>query len=652
MKIGKVISIEHDKFKIKLSSEITTNSLNISGEIYYFGNIGGYVKIKNSLNEWIICEIISIFSNDYNIKNQYDALHNREIIAKPIGSISPKNNTFQLGISIFPSIYSNVEIIAFEDMNHILSTACNTNDNKNNNNKQEHSQINIGISKNLINYPVNISIDKLFNIHSAILGNSGSGKSSTISTILQSIIEKKDFSAKGAKIIIFDVNGEYINAIENKGDGIKIQYLKPNIPNNTKNPTKPFYLPHFLLSLDEWAAFLLATEATQKPFWEKVLKESYRFHKQNENNADENKDFENYIKCRITLLVTGALEVADTDTAVVTTIRNLLHRIKSILDNSKYPNINTFINNFLSKCKIEFGKNNESIQNHISSILNGNKIINIDKYNDFKNQKIEYDSYFSVEFIKIAVDWILLEEESKGNKRIREHTSTMITRLEHFMENDECSFMRNGMENDECSFMRNGNEIESQDNFKNQLFKDNQITIIDTSELSPYSLETLTSVTSRILFDMQKKLSNRSEEPIHLILDEAHRYIKKDTKFMITENIFEKISREGRKYAFYLIVSSQRPSELSETVLSQCGNFIIHRIQNQVDMNFIANIMPFFSDDFKNKIKLSVPGEALIFGNCVPMPLQVKVNEPSPKPKSENCNIPKKWFKEEATEGS
>ena len=499
MKIGKVISIEHDKFKIKLSSEITTNSLNISGEIYYFGNIGGYIKIKNSLNEWIICEIISIFSNDYNIKNQYDALHNREIIAKPIGSISPKNNTFQLGISIFPSIYSNVEIIAFEDMNHILSTACNTNDNKNNNNKQEHSQINIGISKNLINYPVNISIDKLFNIHSAILGNSGSGKSNTISTILQSIIEKKDFSAKGAKIIIFDVNGEYKSAIRNKDDSIKIQHLKPNIPNdaenNTTNPTKPFYLPHFLLSLDEWAAFLLATEATQKPFWEKVLKESYILHKQNENNDDENKDFENYIKRRITLLVTEALGVADNDTTVVTTIRNLLHRIKSILNNNKDPNIIDFIDNFLSKCKIEFGENNESIQKHISSILNNKKSIDMDKYNDFKNQKMEYGSYFNFKVIKIAVDWILLEEESKGNKRVREHTSTMITRLEHFMENDE------------CSFMRNGNEIKSQNAFKNQLFKDNQITIIDTSELSPYSLETLTSVTSRILFDIKKNIS-------------------------------------------------------------------------------------------------------------------------------------------------
>ena len=173
-----------------------------------------------------------------------------------------------------------------------------------------------------------------------------------------------------------------------------------------------------------------------------------------------------------------------------------------------------------------------------------------------------------------------------------------------------------------------------------------QLIIIDTSELSPDILETLTSVVSRLLFDERKKLigENRRKKPIHLILDEAHRYIKKHYEYLLKENIFEKIAREGRKYSFYLLVSYQRPSELSETVLSQCANFIIHRIQNERDMQYIQAILPYFSEAFTNKIKQSTPGEALVFGNCVSMPLHLKIHKSDPAPNSDNCKIPEEWF--------
>lgn len=91
-------------------------------------------------------------------------------------------------------------------------------------------------------------------------------------------------------------------------------------------------------------------------------------------------------------------------------------------------------------------------------------------------------------------------------------------------------------------------------------------------------------------------------------------------------------------------MSSQRPSELSQTVLSQCGNYIVHRIQNEVDMKYVYSVLPYFSEDYIIKIKQAVPGEALIFGNCVPMPLMVKVIEADPAPNSKNCDIKREWF--------
>ena len=179
-----------------------------------------------------------------------------------------------------------------------------------------------------------------------------------------------------------------------------------------------------------------------------------------------------------------------------------------------------------------------------------------------------------------------------------------------------------------------------------------QLITIDSSEVGSDALELMTSVVSRMIFDYRKSKygDDRQKNPIHLILDEAHRYIRKDADYILRENIFEKIAREGRKYSLYLMVSSQRPSELSQTVLSQCGNYIVHRIQNEVDMKYIYSVLPYFSEDYITKIKQAVPGEALIFGNCVPMPLMIKVTEANPAPNSKNCDICTEWFGKALTE--
>lgn len=165
-------------------------------------------------------------------------------------------------------------------------------------------------------------------------------------------------------------------------------------------------------------------------------------------------------------------------------------------------------------------------------------------------------------------------------------------------------------------------------------------------QIYPFLIQVYADEYGIMIFDYRKqKLGHdRRERPIHLILDEAHRYIRKDANYIMRENIFEKIAREGRKYSLYLIISSQRPSELSQTVLSQCGNYIVHRIQNEVDMKYIYSVLPYFSDDYITKIKQAIPGEALIFGNCVPMPLMVKVTKANPAPNSDNCIISKEWF--------
>ena len=276
MKIGKIISVEYDKFRVRLFHTTRNSTVNIDGKVYYFGNIGSFLKTLNSSGEYIMCEVVSIVdwvSKDNQIYSTYNLDSSREIIIKPIGTLVDER--FCMGVGIFPSLYSDVEIVTYKDLDTILSY------NDSEVAEGVHSSITIGNSKNLINYTIDIDIDRFFNIHSAVLGNSGSGKSNTIAHILHEIYRKQQNEAFGAKTIIFDANGEYPKAFgedAHLNNDIEKVFYKPNIKNEDE-AYKPFLLPYYLMSLDEWLSFLMASERTQKPFWDHVLQESYKFYK-------------------------------------------------------------------------------------------------------------------------------------------------------------------------------------------------------------------------------------------------------------------------------------------------------------------------------------------------------------------------------------
>lgn len=637
MKIGKIISVEFDKFRVKLFHTTKTSTVSIEGKVYYFGNIGSYLKVENSVGDNIICEVVSVIDNSTEAKpyTNFNLDSSRELIIKPIGTLK-KDKNFAMGVGVFPSIYSDVLIVTETDIQNILETKEELKDSK------IHNEINIGTIKSLINYSVKININKLFNIHTAVIGNSGSGKSNTISHILQEIIRKKENSGKGIKVILFDVNGEYKKAFEQeKNKDFGIIFYKPTKEKGYKN----FTLPYYLMNLDEWSAFLMATDRTQKPFWDKVLQECYKFYKIKTGTQEDREKFINYFRFKLFNILNYIFSRVDSDTANVTSAASAVRKIKEVISSDKFEKSKELkelikdIDKILKHCVLSYGVKDSKLLEIITEL---SEKIDYDLAYNIQELKLKHGNYYDYKFLAVASEIVLLEESAKGNSRVGENTSTMMSRLEYFLNNSDCAFMKS----DE-------NIFESEEDYLEKVFfisktvKSNQLVILNSSEVNRDILELLTSVINRLIFDYRKKKfgNDRREQPIHIVLDEAHRYIKKDTEYLLKENIFEKIAREGRKYSLYLIVSSQRPSELSQTVLSQCGNYIIHRIQNEVDMNYIYSVLPYFSSDYITKIKQSIPGEALIFGNCVPMPLSIKIEKANPEPNSENCIINEEWYK-------
>lgn len=641
MKIGKIISVEYNKFRVRLFQSTRNSTTSIDGSVYYFGNIGSYLKTQNVSGEQIICEVVSVV--DYASPNaqvsKYNLDSSREIVLQPIGTIS-RDGGFSLGVGIFPSLYADVEIVLTSDLDLILEGV------KEGFEKDTgvHVFFRIGTSKSMLNYQINLNINSFFNIHTAILGNSGSGKSNTVAHILQEVYRKDNNFAKGAKTILFDSNGEYKKAFSDARltKEIDVKFYKPTlIRMDLDSGQESFPMPYYLMNLDEWLGFLMASELTQKPFWDKVLQTTYKFYKIVNDNSNSNTSFVNYFKWKVLHILSLVLAQVDSDTARITAARSVLYRCGQLLgEEERLSEMREFLQKAEQCCSIVYGNNDSKLDGFISSAkdsINENDAITVDL------QKLMPGEYYDYKFLSIAVEMTLLEEEARGNIRIREYASTMITRLDYFLNNPECGFMKSEKQ-----------DYQNVEDYLKKVFginddeKKKQLIVIDSSEINSETLELLTSVISRMLFDHRKHLygESRRKQPIHLIMDEAHRYIRKNGGYILRENIFEKIAREGRKYSLYLMISSQRPSELSETVLSQCGNYIVHRIQNEVDLKYVYSVLPYFSEDFVSKIKQSVPGEALIFGSCVPMPLQIKVPRANPDPDSDNCKIAEEWFKE------
>ena len=160
MKIGKITKINYSDLTARVSTDIRGNSVNIRGTIYYFGNIGGYLKVSNAVNEDIVCEVTAILDTDPNKEGQsFNIESERELILKPIGTKS--GDKFNLGVGIYPSLYSDVSIITYEELEVILSNA-DTDEPYPEIGDQVHKTFELGTSKSLIDYPMSISINKFF----------------------------------------------------------------------------------------------------------------------------------------------------------------------------------------------------------------------------------------------------------------------------------------------------------------------------------------------------------------------------------------------------------------------------------------------------------------------------------------------------------
>lgn len=171
-----------------------------------------------------------------------------------------------------------------------------------------------------------------------------------------------------------------------------------------------------------------------------------------------------------------------------------------------------------------------------------------------------------------------------------------------------------------------------------------QIVNFNLDDVDDSFAKTITKIFCRILFDFTKSLKDRGSLPFNILLEEAHRYIQNDTDtFILGYNIFDRIAKEGRKYGLIMSLISQRPVEISDTVISQCSNFLIFKMNHPRDLDYIKKMVPNISEEIVEKQKTLQPGTCMAFGSAFRIPMIVRMEMPNPQPYSANADVFKQW---------
>ncbi len=585
--IGKIIDICDNIVIVKLAIDISnqTNLVNI------------HVVFEDN-NQKIVGEIRSISLDQVKIAI--------------VGEI--KDNKFIPGFSKKPSFKSMVRIIVMDELELILGRQ----------NITDNDQITLGYSTVYNNYKINIGINDFFSNHFAILGNTGSGKSFTVSRLIQNIFTSSNYVPINANIFVFDAYGEYKTAFSRLNEISPMLNTKYYTTNTNFPEGDILKIPLWLLKTDDIALLLEASEPAQLSIIDKALRLVPIIKGTDDDAIKHCNDI--IARAILDLLKSGkdTIKISDQIKAILSTVSTPALNLETVISQPGY-------NRPLKQCL--YVDNNgkmlemELVTNFISSFI----------IDGLEEPEPREDVMYTLQDLEKAMEFSLISEGILKSDKVFDYANILSVRLHSLVNSSYSQYFDFDKMITKAEYIRS--LIYTYDNKKAQIINFNINYVNDRMAKS------LVKIISKLLFDFAAENKDRASMPFHIILEEAHRYVQDDIdQKLLGYNIFDRITKEGRKYGVLLGLITQRPSELSETSISQCSNFIILRTLHPRDLKYIREMVPNISDEVMAMLKTLQSGSAIGFGSAFKVPTAVKIEKPNPEPLSNNCDIVKVWY--------
>ena len=619
-KVGKITSVEGRFVKITVDKNKNTSYLIYKGELLKNISVGGYIKIVKGFikiigkieGEYITEDKIvpqkesqsAFLKNHYKNKGEYKDEKekiNRVLNVSLLGFFGDKG--FERGIKELPLIDNECFLLEKKEFNTVHNFV-----------KDNDESITIGSLSLEKGQPIKVGINSLFTGHIGIFGNTGSGKSYTLAKIYRELFKKykeiESFKTNGM-FFLFDFNGEYSEdkiIIENK----KIYNLTTrkevkSIQDNEKFPLNE----NDLIDIELISILANATEKTQKPF----INRSLNFYKKIISNDNSLEFFKNNIKKRIK----DILKMPDKDKAYM-----LIDYLISILENEN-SNLNE---SFFSEIDWNNKNNHFMKKGGLCKVLEDNEIEEICLYKEVNN----YD--FPKNILSKIIHFLYLQIifDVYNDKAHNEHIAPAINKLKSKREDIE--------------------KVLNTENNKSNIFSENNIIILNLRDVNLEMKKTLPLLLSKKIYSEHKKAYNKNQEKfLNIIIDEAHNILSKES-FREAESwkdyrleTFEEIIKEGRKFGVFLTIASQRPHDISPTIISQLHNYFLHRLINNHDIKAVEKTIAYLDRVSFDSLPILPTGTCIVAGLFAQVPVIVDIGKIKldHEPDNKTIDLIKNW---------
>ena len=560
--LGSVQDVSGTTVRVVMVNDTLSGLTYVDGEGYKIGQIGSFVKIPIGYNYLfgIITQVGASAVPENQSSNQ--PYGNRWMTIQLVGE-GQRSGEFQRGISQYPTISDEVHLVSEIDLKRIYGQP------------DKPYFVNVGHITGAESIPALIDVNKLITRHSAVVGTTGSGKSTTVASLLNALSDTKKYPS--SRILVFDIHGEYGKALKDRANIFKI-----NADKSDTSSEKELYLPFWALNFEELIDISFGKFSNEK---------------------DQNIVLERILQEKLKSIINNPKEGIEIDTL------NVDSPIPFSLNHIWYELYTQTIGKFYRD-------------------RDGNPLDNLAFETDSKGQEIKGDPITATPpiFKKINTNTAngervqyLPETPLNNSQQLHSLGSKLrIPRYDFIFKPGEWSPKEDGHTDKDLDSL-----------IKDWIGSDKPITILDLSGVPIAILNTIIGVLLRIVYDglfWARNLSQGGKErPLLLVMEEAHNYLNSEGSAL---SIVQKIVKEGRKYGIGTMIVSQRPSEINSTILSQCGTFFALRLSNSTDRSHITSAVSDNLEGLTSMLPILKTGEAIILGESVKLPMRTIIKAP------------------------
>lgn len=579
------------------------------GRIIYISDNIAHIKVEGNILAQDMMNMHIVFEDETKkIIGEVEDMDMELIKVRFLGEI--QGDKFLGGVIRKPSLSANVRIITKEELGLIVG-------------RETPSSMLIGASPLYDDYPLYVDVNDMFSNHSAIFGNTGSGKSWGLARLMQNVFTNKNVVPYRSNFFIFDAYGEYHTAFKDINKINPNFYFKYYTTNINDKDGSPLQIPLWLLDVDDMALLLDATDHAQLPIVEEMLKLVRVFSESNEMSTK----YKNHLiaKAIMTILYTNqnASSKRNDIFSILATCSTNEFNLEAPVQGLGY--VRKFRECFVID---KDGSFTESIL--VTQYISGFIDEELDQYESRERH------FFTLQDLEKALNFTLISEGLLRNEKTYSEAIALKVRLHSLTIGENARFFYYP------EYVTLENYIASLVTYAPG--KKAQIINFNLEDIEDRIAKVITKIYTKMLFEFTKKLQVRASIPFHIFLEEAHRYVQNDNdKFLLGYNIFDRVAKEGRKYGLIFNLISQRPVEISETVISQCSNFLIFKMNHPRDLEYIRKMLPNINQEIIEKQKSLQPGTCVGFGKAFKIPMIIKMDPPSPPPHSSNCDVENRW---------